>query len=40
MLYADPALTTGITVIASSNGPGGSNTANAEEISRKVITVE
>jgi prepilin-type N-terminal cleavage/methylation domain-containing protein len=40
MLYADPALTTSITVIAANNGPGGSNTANAEEISRKVITVE
>ncbi len=40
MLYADPVLAANITMIASSNGPGGSNTANAEEMSRKALTIE
>ena len=39
-LYADPVFTTRLTMLAMSNGPGGSNTAVAEEISRKVLTAE
>jgi len=41
VLYADAATTpNSITVISASNGPGGSDTANAEELSRKVVTSE
>lgn len=34
------AVGTSITVIAASNGPGGSDSANAEELGRKVVTAE
>ncbi len=40
MLHADPASTNSITLVASNNGPGGSNTANAEELTRKIVTAE
>jgi len=40
MLYADPALTSSIFIIGSSNGPGGNDTANAEELNRKIATGE
>lgn len=39
-LFADPASTSRITMLAASNGPGGSNTAAAEELGRKVVTAE
>ena len=40
MMYADPALNNSIVLIGASNGPGGNDTANAEEIVRKVVTAE
>ncbi|MEW6586775.1 MAG: prepilin-type N-terminal cleavage/methylation domain-containing protein [Nitrospirota bacterium] len=39
-LYADPASGNSITIIATSNGPGGSDTANAEELTRKLVSAE
>jgi prepilin-type N-terminal cleavage/methylation domain-containing protein len=39
-LFADPASTNAVTLLAASNGPGGSNTANAEELGRKVVSAE
>jgi prepilin-type N-terminal cleavage/methylation domain-containing protein len=39
-LFADPALTSSITLLAASNGPGGTDTPNAEELGRKVVTAE
>ncbi|MEW6586710.1 MAG: hypothetical protein AB1442_14025, partial [Nitrospirota bacterium] len=39
-LYADPASGNSIQIIATSNGPGGSDTANAEELVRKIVTIE
>jgi len=40
MLFAQPGLSSSITSIAASNGPGGNDTANAEELYRKVLTAE
>jgi prepilin-type N-terminal cleavage/methylation domain-containing protein len=40
VLFADPLSTNSITIIAASNGPGGSNSAAAEELTRKVVTAE
>ena len=39
-LYANPASTSSITALSASNGPGGSNTGNAEELGRKVVSAE
>jgi prepilin-type N-terminal cleavage/methylation domain-containing protein len=39
-LFADPASTSSITALAASNGPGGTDTPNAEELTRKLITAE
>ncbi len=39
-LFADPASTNSVVALAASNGPGGSDTANAEELGRKVVTAE
>jgi prepilin-type N-terminal cleavage/methylation domain-containing protein len=40
MLFAPPASQNSVTIIAASNGPGGSDTANSEELNRKVVTAE
>ena len=40
MLFADPLFGNRITLIGNSNGPGGSDTPNAEELGRKNITAE
>ena len=39
-LYADPVSTNSIQLRATSNGPGGSDTPNAEELGRKMISAE
>jgi prepilin-type N-terminal cleavage/methylation domain-containing protein len=39
-LYADPASGNSITIIATGNGPGGSDTGNAEELTRKLVSAE
>lgn len=39
-LFAPPLSPSSITALAASNGPGGSDTANAEELGRKVVTAE
>lgn len=39
-IYADPAFTNSIQLRATSNGPGGSDTPNAEELGRKMISAE
>ncbi len=39
-LFAPPTSPNSITMVAASNGPGGSDTANAEELDRKKATVE
>jgi prepilin-type N-terminal cleavage/methylation domain-containing protein len=40
-LFADPASSTNaVTLLAASNGPGGADTANAEELTRKWISAE
>ncbi len=38
--YADPASTNSIVIIAASNGPGGADTANAQELVRNMVTAE
>jgi prepilin-type N-terminal cleavage/methylation domain-containing protein len=40
VLFAPPASQNSITIVAASNGPGGSDSANAEELTRKVVTAE
>jgi len=40
MIYADPVSTNSLTTVSSSNGPGGSATANAEELTRKLVSAE
>jgi prepilin-type N-terminal cleavage/methylation domain-containing protein len=40
VLFADPLTTNSIAIIAASNGPGGSDSGNAEELTRKVVTAE
>ena len=39
-LFADPASTNSVQIMATSNGPGGADTPNAEELSRKMVTAE
>jgi prepilin-type N-terminal cleavage/methylation domain-containing protein len=39
-LYADPLTTSSVMLVASTNGPGGSETGNAEELNRKMVTAE
>ncbi len=39
-LFAPPLSGNSITLLAASNGPGGSDTANAEELGRKMVTAE
>lgn len=39
-LFADPASANSVTLMAASNGPGGSDTPNAEELGRKMVTAE
>jgi prepilin-type N-terminal cleavage/methylation domain-containing protein len=39
-LFADPASASSITLLAASNGPGGADTPNSEELGRKVISTE
>jgi prepilin-type N-terminal cleavage/methylation domain-containing protein len=40
MLYADTNSKNSITTVSSSNGPGGSNTAASEELTRKLVSAE
>ena len=39
-LFADPASPNSIVVLAASNGPGGADTNNAEELGRKMVSAE
>jgi prepilin-type N-terminal cleavage/methylation domain-containing protein len=39
-LYADTAVGSSVTVIGTSNGPGGNETANRTELGRKMVTAE
>lgn len=39
-LFADPLSANSITLLAASNGPGGADTANAEELGRKMVSAE
>ncbi|CAG0986920.1 Fimbrial protein [Anaerolineae bacterium] len=39
-LFAPPALASNIVIIAASNGPGGSDTANAEELGRRIVNAD
>jgi hypothetical protein len=39
-LFADPASPSSITLLAASNGPGGADTPNSEELGRKIVTAE
>jgi prepilin-type N-terminal cleavage/methylation domain-containing protein len=39
-LYADPASQNSITMVATDNGPGGYDTGNAEELTRKFLSVD
>ena len=39
-LYADPTTANSITLLSASNGPGGSDSTNSEELGRKMVTAE
>jgi prepilin-type N-terminal cleavage/methylation domain-containing protein len=39
-LFANPVTGNSISILAASNGPGGSDTPNAEELGRKMVTAE
>jgi prepilin-type N-terminal cleavage/methylation domain-containing protein len=40
VLHADPASINSITIVGASNGPGGADDANSEELDRKMVTAE